>query len=69
MRLDGDRLVLYDLHVDGPGPGVFGLRRPRAATQELMGQFDVRTLEIRGFVRTTGAGPGRLPPPLVCRRH
>ena len=52
-----------------PARAVFGLRRPWAATQELIGQFDVRALEIRGFVRTTGAGPGRLPPPLVCRRH
>ena len=69
VRLDGDRLVLYDLHVDGPGPGVFGLCRLRAAMQELMEQFDVRALEIHGFVRTTGARPGRLPPPLVFHRH
>jgi hypothetical protein len=69
VLLDGDRLVLYDLHVDGPGPGLFGLRRLRAVMQELMEQFDVRALEIRGFIRTTGAGPGRLPPPLVFRRR
>lgn len=24
VRLDGDCLTLYDLHVDGPGPGAFG---------------------------------------------
>ena len=37
--------------------------------QELMEQFDVRAVEIRGYKRTTGARPGRLPPPLVFHRH
>ena len=67
VRLDGNRLILYDLHLDGPGPGAFGPRRLRAALQELMEQFDVRAVEIRGYNRTTGARPGRLPPPLVFR--
>lgn len=69
IQLDGDRLILYDLHVDGPGPGTLGLRRLRLAMQELMEQVDVRALEIRGFIRTTGAAPGRLPPPLVVHRR
>ncbi|MFZ1431660.1 MAG: hypothetical protein WAS21_33475 [Geminicoccaceae bacterium] len=69
VRLDGDRLVLYNLHVDGPGRALVGPGRLRAAMQELMEQTDVTALEIRGFVRTTGANPGRLPPPIVFHRR
>ena len=50
-------------------PGTFTPRRLRAAMQRLSEQVDVRALEIRGFIRTTGARPGRLPPPLVFRRR
>lgn len=69
IQLDGERLILYDLRVDGPGPGTLGPRRLRAAMQELMEQVDVRALEIRRFNRTTDAGPGRLPPPFVFHRR
>lgn len=69
VSLRDDRVVLYDLHVDGPGPRTFGPSRLRAAVRDTMEQFDVGILEVRGFKRTTGAGPGRLPPPLVFRRR
>ena len=58
VRLDGDRLVLYYLHVDGPGPGRFGLRRLRAAMQELMEQFDVQLNAVEDE-RVWARGPGR----------
>ena len=69
VSLHGERLVLYDLHIHGPGPGALGLVAMRAIVREIMEQFDVGTLEIRGFARTTGATPGRVPAPLVFRRR
>lgn len=68
VSLQNGRLVLYDLHVHGPGPGALGPAALRTLVREAMEQFDVRTLEIRGFARTTGAAPGRVPEPLVFRR-
>ena len=68
VALQDGRLVLYDLHVHGPGPGALGPVALRTIVREVMEQFDVRMLEIRGFARTTGAAPGRIPGPLVFRR-
>ncbi len=64
-----DRLLLYDFHVDGPGRGTVGVAALRHAVDELMETFGVGVVEIRGFRRTTGAGPGRVPKPLVFRRR
>lgn len=69
IQLDGERLILYDLRVDGPGPGTLGLRRLKEALQEMMEQVDVRALEIRDFIRTTGTAPSCLPPPFVFHRR
>ena len=68
VALQDGRLVLYDLHVHGPGPGALGPAALRRIVREVMEQFDVRMLEIRGFARTTGAVPGRIPGALVFRR-
>lgn len=69
VSLHDERVVPYDLHVHGPGPGTLGPAALRAMVREVMEQFDVGTLEIRGFARTTGAAPGRTPAPLVFRRR
>lgn len=69
LRLLPDRLLLYDLHVDGPGVGTLGVGGLRRVVDEVMETYGVERPEIRGFRRTTGAGPGRVPSPLVFRRR
>jgi hypothetical protein len=61
LRLDGESVVLYDLHVDGPGAGTLGLAKLRTIVRAAMEAYDVEVLEVRGYRRTTGAAPGRWP--------
>src|SRR3546814_13557769 len=51
LRLDGDKLVLYNLHVDGPGKGKIGQEVLRANIRSVMEDYDVAFLEIHGFRR------------------
>src|SRR3546814_3170409 len=68
LRLDGDKLVLYNLHVDGQGKGKIGPEVLRAIIRSFMEDYDVAFLEIHGFRRTTGARQGRTPRPRRFRR-
>jgi hypothetical protein len=70
FRLDlSDRsAVLQGLDVDGPGPNAMGWSALRDLTHWAMEKLDVDILRIEGAARTTGAGPGRRPAPLVFRR-
>ena len=54
-----------------PAPAGSGLRRLRAAMQEVMEQFDVHPLEIRGFVPPATAARPRAAshPRSVFHRH
>jgi hypothetical protein len=69
IRLDGDRIVLYNFHIDGPGAGVLGIVSLRRIVDQVMEVYDVASLEIHGFRRTTGASPGRIPGPLCFARR
>lgn len=69
VSLHGERVVLYDLHVHGPGPSTLDLTALRGIVREVMEQLDVDTHEIQGFARTTGAGPGYIPSALIFRRR
>lgn len=69
VRLLDDGLLLYDLHVDGPGVGTLGVGGLRRVVDEVMETYGVERVKICGFRRTTGAGPGRVPRPLVFRRR
>jgi hypothetical protein len=61
VRLDGNCLVLYDLHVDGPGAHSLGVAEVRGLVRKAMEAYDVARVEIHGFERSTGANPGRKP--------
>lgn len=68
VRLVGDRLILYDFHVEGPGPKTLGLAGLYRAAKWVMEKYDVAFLEIDGFRRTTGVRPGHRPRPVAFRR-
>lgn len=69
VRLDGNTLILYDFHIEGPGPNALGMALLRKIVRRVMELEDVQYLEIHGFRRTTGANPGRTPHTLKFRRR
>jgi len=68
VRLEGDTVVIAELHVEGPGPGTAGIAILRSTARLVMEHFDVRELRVEGARRTSGAGPGRIPGPFRLRR-
>jgi len=69
LRLDGDVLVIYDFHIDGPGAGSLGLKGVRQVIRAAMEAYGIESLEIHGYRRTTGAAPGRWPDVLRFTRR
>jgi hypothetical protein len=69
LRLDGESVVLYDFHIDGPGAGTLGVAKLREIVRALMEAYDVPLLEIHGYRRSTGAAPGRWPSVLRFTRR
>jgi hypothetical protein len=69
IRLEAVGIVLYNLHIDGPGAGGLGVAGLRQIVDQVMELYDVEVLEIHGFRRTTGAKPGRIPGPLRFARR
>jgi hypothetical protein len=64
-----DRTAVFQgLHVDGPGPNAMGWLALRDLARQVMEKLDVDILRVEGAPRTTGAGPGRRPAPIVFRR-
>ncbi len=61
IRLDKEEVVPYGLHIDGPGAGRIGPSGLRLIADQVMELYDVEALVIRGFRRTTGSTPGRIP--------
>src|SRR5271166_1269861 len=58
-----DRMaVLRGLHILGSGPNTLGPRALRELINWAKVQLDVDQLRIEGAPRTSGAGPGRVPP-------
>jgi hypothetical protein len=69
IRLEQAGIVLYNLHLDGPGAGGLGVVGLRRIVDQVMELYDVEALEIHGFRRTTGANPRRIPGPLRFARR
>lgn len=68
IYLDGDILVVDDVHVYGPGAGVFGPSIWKMACQILRSMADVDGIRIFGARRTTGKGAGKIPRPITITR-
>ena len=60
------RAVLVGVHVQGPGPNQVG-PKIRSLAKWVKALLDVDELRIEGATRTSGAGPGRDPAPIVFR--
>lgn len=65
--LEGRRCVLCGVHVQGPGANTFGPARLLRMARCMREKLGVDELHIEGAARTSGAGPGRRPRPLVFR--
>jgi len=66
-----DGLLLDGLHVHGVGLGAndLGFHGLRRILREVLDELGIESAVVSGAVRTTGAGPGRLPRPLRITRH
>jgi hypothetical protein len=69
VRFAEGRAWICGLHVQGAGPGSLGVARLRGLAEWAMEALDVDEIRIEGAARTSGAGPGRSPAPLVFRRR
>lgn len=67
LEIEGDTMLLRDLHVDGPGPGQLSASQLRKAIRVLGQSYKVTVVVVRGFERTTGAKPGHIPRPIEVR--
>ena len=67
--LENRMAVARGLHIQGPGQNNLGLAKMRAIAWFVMEKLDVDELSIEGAARTSGAGPGRTPTPIVFRRR
>jgi hypothetical protein len=62
VELTGRTAALRGLHILGTGPNTLGPRVLRELINWAKVQLDVDQLRIEGATRTSGAGPGRVPP-------
>ena len=67
-HLTGRVAMFSRLDIQGAGPNTPGWTALRELAQSVMELLDVDELRIEGAARTSGAGPGRRPAPLVFRR-
>lgn len=65
----GGTITLNALHAEGPGANVIGIEGLRLIAKEVLEFLNAEILEVHGAIRTTGAGPGRLPGRAVFRRR
>jgi hypothetical protein len=65
VELLGRTALLRRLHIEGAGRNTLGPRALRELINWAKVQLDVDQLRIEGATRTSGAGPGRVPHPLV----
>ena len=61
----GRTTVPRRLHIHGSGRNALGPAALRGLINWAKVQLDVEKLRIEGATRTSGAGPGRIPPALV----
>jgi hypothetical protein len=62
VELAGRTAALRGLHILGSGPNTLGPRALRGLINWAKVHLDVDQLRIEGATRTSGAGPGRIPP-------
>lgn len=67
QSIEGNRLVLNGLHIDGAGAGTSSIRELRQFARDLGRQQGVDQVVIRGGIRTTGANPGHTPRDIIVR--
>lgn len=67
VSLTGQRVVLSALHIQGARPNTMGPSAIRSLIRWLKEKLDVDEVGIEGATRTSGAGPGRVPPPIEVR--
>jgi hypothetical protein len=67
--IEGRVADLWGVHVQGPGPNRLGLSTLRGLARWVMEALDVDELRIEGAARASGAGPGRVPAPIIFRRR
>lgn len=65
--MEGDALVLRELHIEGPGAGTLSPARLRSYARELGRQEGVRRVIVQGAKRTTGANPGHRPRVIIVK--
>lgn len=68
VELHARNAILSRLHIRGAGPNAVGPTALRALARDVMDWLDVDELRIEGATRTSGAGPGHDPRPLIFRR-
>ena len=69
LTFDGRRATLSSVHALGAGPNTMGNGALIALARDAMEFLDVDEIRIDGAARTSGAGPGRRPAPIVFRRQ
>lgn len=65
--LNGPAAIIRGLHVQGSGAHSLGLQRLIGLKNWAKDFLGVDELHVEGAIRTSGANPGRLPPPVVGR--
>ena len=65
IEITGRYARLFGCHFLGAGPNTLGLARLRELARWMKGMLDVDELRIEGATRTSGAGPGLVPPPCL----
>ncbi|MCA7119923.1 MAG: hypothetical protein LGL72_11070 [Acidibrevibacterium sp.] len=69
VRINGEIMVASNVHIQGPGKNCVGWPGLRQFAEDLIEELELDELRIEGAPRTSGAGPGRKPCPLVFRRQ
>jgi hypothetical protein len=64
VELHRAQAVLHGLHIQGGGSNSLGPAALREMIRWAKEYLDVEQLRIEGATRTSGAGPGRIPPVL-----
>jgi hypothetical protein len=61
VKIDGRRVILRRLDIQGAVANAIGTSNLRLLIQVALEEFDLDEIVIEGAVRTTGATPGRTP--------
>ncbi len=65
LQLEGTDLILFGLHIDGPGSGILSPALLRQTAREFGRHWGVERVIMHGGQRTTGVNPGHVPRKIV----